>query len=414
MQCAIAACFGAEYFMNEQNEQNELNEQDLEEQKSSESTYSDLETASVSEQPKWLLDEQDEAAKKARFKIALFILIAGLLLGAWSTWTLFFAPKQKSKEAPIPASSATTDKEYVSDILYFMTDSIASFTSVEDRQFYIASCKNDTDEYYHYTVIYVKDEDLSRYQGYLDLWYHDDATLPEPSYITGYSALIPDDLVDYIKQGFYDYYDIIISEEEYHDYVLPIYIVVGDTKGEYKDTIWGIIALILGILLLVASVIILVSNGRDLSEVFAGDEDHRGSVLLGIIGAIIGASIGGLVWTIFGLLGYFVPIAGFIIAGLALAGYSFFCHKYEKFGAILCFILSALIILIATFMTTVFSSFSSLNDGAMGFISFADSVKITLAFVLGGEGTRAFWSDVVIGEILALVVGVFSLIKIGK
>ncbi|MBQ4563034.1 MAG: hypothetical protein IJA58_00975, partial [Lachnospiraceae bacterium] len=74
---------------------------------------------------------------------------------------------------------------------------------------------------------------------------------------------------------------------------------------------------------------------------------------LGIVGALIGALIGGVLWVVIGKMGYIAGIAGFVIIYLAAMGFKKGAKVLTRSGAVIAVIISALMIFAANYMLYV-------------------------------------------------------------
>lgn len=79
------------------------------------------------------------------------------------------------------------------------------------------------------------------------------------------------------------------------------------------------------------------------------EESRKG---LGIVAAIIGAILGGVVWTLVGYAGYIAAPVAILIFWLASTGYKKFGKKEDTFGYIFSGILVLIVVTIATYMAT--------------------------------------------------------------
>lgn len=89
------------------------------------------------------------------------------------------------------------------------------------------------------------------------------------------------------------------------------------------------------------------------------EQNHRGR---GIIGALLGAIAGGIIWTIIGCLGYVSGWIAALIFLLAQWGYKKLAGKEDSFGIIISVILGLLIIIPATYASYGFSVWQELNE----------------------------------------------------
>lgn len=71
------------------------------------------------------------------------------------------------------------------------------------------------------------------------------------------------------------------------------------------------------------------------------------NMLFGLIGAFLGAALGGLLWFGIGLLGFYAWVAGILGLFLAFKGYQWFGGKVSKLGAVLVFLIAISLVFIA-------------------------------------------------------------------
>lgn len=129
-------------------------------------------------------------------------------------------------------------------------------------------------------------------------------------------------------------------------------------------------------------------------------------VLLGIIGAIIGASIGGVLWTVVGHLGYIVWITGFLAIYLAFHGYRLLAGKVSPLGAFLVFVISILVIVVANLATWAWEFYDFYKHQYI--ISFFDAFKATPEIIFSDrELMKSFFIDLGIGVGVLFIGGLF-------
>ncbi len=104
------------------------------------------------------------------------------------------------------------------------------------------------------------------------------------------------------------------------------------------------------------------------------------NILLGVIGAILGAIPGFLIWLLIGKLGYIAVISGFILIAGILFGYKFFAKEINIFGYVFCFIL----VIFLVYFATKLSYCIAIHDGLKEYYtfkecysSFSDFLKIS-------------------------------------
>lgn len=384
-----------------------------------ETAYTDYYTAE-SEVKSTSPDLDDKQLKKLNRKHktkkvfgVLLVIISVLLF----FFTLLGSSGDSSKEStkvPKMVGDVTTEGEYVTDTMSYMTDWVANFTAAEDSVICLSIYDTETD--FHITPICIKASEMTAtFLPYLEWAYDVDAPEPEPYVLLGYSVPVEDDLKEYIIEGITDFYGFEFTEEMYSNYVMPVYIVIGDVKDTYDNFVMAAIFYVISAIALLFGCYFLmqkapVTNSYD--AMLTADE-RPSDLVFGIIGAIFGAAIGGVVWVLIGLGGMIVGYIGLLIFILAFGGFRLFCKNKDGFGAIYCFILSMVVVFVATFLVTVLQVHSSLNDGSIGYVSFGQGISFTIDYLKSGDAS-SFWKNVFFGELFVILAGGSSLAKIRK
>lgn len=115
-------------------------------------------------------------------------------------------------------------------------------------------------------------------------------------------------------------------------------------------------------------------------------EKHRG---LGILGALGGALLGGLIWTGIGCLGFISGWIAILIFFLAQAGYKKLNGEQDILGVIVSLVFGLLVIIPATYASYGFSLWRSLNDEFGSGFSFFE-VLVDMPMYMERYG---LWSD---------------------
>ncbi len=80
------------------------------------------------------------------------------------------------------------------------------------------------------------------------------------------------------------------------------------------------------------------------SEYYDEYEVYDSNIVLGIIGAIIGAALGSILWIVIGKIGFIAGIAGLLIAQGAFKGYEMLGGSLDKKGVIASVVISVFVI----------------------------------------------------------------------
>lgn len=134
----------------------------------------------------------------------------------------------------------------------------------------------------------------------------------------------------------------------------------------------------------------------------------RERVGLGILGALIGALIGGASIVILSRLGFIAAISGVLIAFCTLKGYELLAKKLSKTGIIICIVLLVITPFAAYNLELVWQFYSELKSYGM---TLADSVPFLTELMRDdAELLRMYLSE--LGMLYAFVaLGAFSIIR---
>ncbi|MGN1147531.1 MAG: hypothetical protein ACI4TB_03860, partial [Lachnospiraceae bacterium] len=130
----------------------------------------------------------------------------------------------------------------------------------------------------------------------------------------------------------------------------------------------------------------------------------------GVIGALIGAILGGLVWTAIGCLGYISGWVSVLIFFLAQAGYKKLNGKEDTFGVVISVVFGLLIIIPATYASYGFSVFQALNEGAHSHFNYFDVLLDLPMYMNRYELWGQFATNLFMGYAFTVVFGVFALL----
>lgn len=104
-------------------------------------------------------------------------------------------------------------------------------------------------------------------------------------------------------------------------------------------------------------------------------EPEKGSRALGILGAVAGALLGGLIWAVVGAFGLISGWIGLLIVVMAIKGYQLLSKREDdKFGTVISVILGLLVIAPATYLSGAWSYYRELNKVIPGYISFWEAL----------------------------------------
>lgn len=144
-------------------------------------------------------------------------------------------------------------------------------------------------------------------------------------------------------------------------------------------------------------------------------EEDTGSYVLGLVGAVGGAALGGVVWAVVLMLGYMASLVGLLIGWLSEKGYTLLKGKQGK-GKIVILILAIIFgVLLGTVAADGITLAKMMDNGELPGFVYGDIPNIILTLLTGdGEYRGATIKNIVMGLVFAAL-GVFALLrKAGK
>ena len=134
------------------------------------------------------------------------------------------------------------------------------------------------------------------------------------------------------------------------------------------------------------------------------------NVLLGTIGAFIGAALGGVIWIIIGELGFIAGLAGFAMMYFAIKGYSGLSGRLDKKGQIISIIIALVMIFVANYTSYALNFCKYYFDGNYSINNLMDSIKNLSSYLTYSNNWGSFLKDLAIGYALSIWSG-FGIIR---
>ena len=132
--------------------------------------------------------------------------------------------------------------------------------------------------------------------------------------------------------------------------------------------------------------------------------------ILGFIGSLLGASVGGILWIIIGALGYIAAISIIVILLGGILGYTLFTKKMGVIGSFLFILSSSIVIAVAHFMTTAFHFRSVLKAEGISSGFFEAAEQLFTYMNVSPEVGRKVWLDpyFIISLVITVIIGLLS------
>jgi len=126
------------------------------------------------------------------------------------------------------------------------------------------------------------------------------------------------------------------------------------------------------------------------------------NVVLGTIGAFLGAALGGVIWIIIGELGFIAGLAGFAMMYFAIKGYSGLSGRLDKKGQIISIIIALVMIFIANYTSYALNFCKYYFDGNYSINNLMDSIKNLSSYLTYSNNWGSFLKDLAIGYALSI------------
>jgi hypothetical protein len=149
------------------------------------------------------------------------------------------------------------------------------------------------------------------------------------------------------------------------------------------------------------------NNSLEVDEVTEG---ARSNILLGILGAFLGAAIGGVLWIVIGKLGFIAGIAGFVMMSFSIQGYRKFSGLLDKKGKIISLLIAFIMIFGAQYMSYALEYCKAYYSGIYSISNLSYSFKNVFDFLSLTESWSYFLKDLAIGYALSIWSG-YGIIK---
>jgi len=133
-----------------------------------------------------------------------------------------------------------------------------------------------------------------------------------------------------------------------------------------------------------------------------------GNLFLGIIGAIIGAALGSVVWILIGKAGFIAGIAGFLMAVLAMKGYSLLAGSMDRKGLVISILIVLLMIFAANYTSYALEICTANNTLSLS--GLIDAYQRLPGLLTAAKLWGSFSTDLAIAYFLTLL-SCFSLIR---
>jgi|GEM_PF-293522 len=132
--------------------------------------------------------------------------------------------------------------------------------------------------------------------------------------------------------------------------------------------------------------------------------------ILGFIGSLLGASVGGILWVIIGMFGYIAAISVIVILIGGIAGYTLFTKKMGVIGSVLFVLASSIVIAVSHFITVVFHFRSGLKAEGISSGFFETAEQLLTYMNVDSDIKGKVWFDpyFIIALVVIIIMGALS------
>ena len=351
----------------------------------------------------------EQTRKIKPLSIVCFVMAA--ILTAAAVFFIFFGkmPEKTQEQAdPTDVFYATGQDEYVYLKMQYLTEPIAYLEAVESMQYYIA-----IDSEWNPAVICLYDSEVPEYQPYIDwLYTEEEEGGPEEIQVTGYSVPYDDELRQFVIESYNYLFDVdFLNEDNFEEVFGKYYMTVGQSRDSYENFNIGIYCMLGVVILIIIGVwisykSIMETNVVNQENFLEAKRVYKGR---GVIGALLGALLGGVLWLVVGALGYISGWIGILIVLFANAGYKLFAKEESGFGTVVSLIFSLLVILPATYLAGVWTFYLELNEYVSEYIPLSRALSGYGEYLTKSDSWGGMIYNIVVGYVFMLVAGLYSI-----
>ena len=132
------------------------------------------------------------------------------------------------------------------------------------------------------------------------------------------------------------------------------------------------------------------------------------NVLAGIVGAFLFSLVGGAVWFLLDLVGFYAGISGLVGVVCAVTGYKLFAGNLSKKGVIIAFIISLLVLVLAWYLCFVKDLFQAYkewyaNKEISYMPTYAECVREGVLWLQEPDIAKGYFINLAIGIVLAVI-----------
>jgi len=338
----------------------------------------------------------------------IVLLIVGAMLLLVGVGILFrgsYVNRVKQGE-PEDICWATETGQYVYTHMQYMTEAVAVQEEVADMQYYIA-----WDSASFPAIVCIPDEEMETYQPYIDYLYGGaGGYAPREILVLGSAQPLNTELKNEITSAYLQIFGEEADVELFEEYIGEYCVQVGLSKVALPME--GIVFLCLGFAAIVFGIFLLYEKPVRNNIYGSGIRiDSKGSLGSGLLGALVGAGMGSVLWIFVGTLGFVCGWLGVVMVLLAYSGYKLVSNRSDQMGLILSVGSSAVMILLSTYFVWALDLYKEFNGMAPGCITLGNMLLELPSYISMAECWGLFAKDVGMGWLFSILAGGYYILR---
>ncbi len=309
----------------------------------------------------------------------------------------------EEKSEPVHLFYAEGAEEYSYIEIQCMTDYVAEQEYYTNLYYYIAF-----DAAFYPMIIALTEDKVAEYQEYIDwTYYGTDENIPAVQTVTGYSQPFEPELQKIVMETYNEIYGgEYVTSENFAEYFGNYFICPGKGNDAFKNFNFTVYGLVIGVVLLtfgMSKMNVAKEETPEEKRAHRYEPEPKPNRMAGIFGALIGATMGMLLWASLGALGWISGWIGVLMVMFAYTGYKLLAKKGDRFGWILSVVMSLILVIPSTYLGSVWGYYQEMNKNMPGFYSFVQALKFFPDYLVTYDAVSELVINTVIGYVFVVV-----------
>lgn len=308
----------------------------------------------------------------------------------------------------------------------FISEPFAEYSYGSSQGFYLVY----DEDMYGYIVCMNNDRLEEEFRANYDYTYEDIERVPALGYVEGYSVEIDEELKEYALDFCNDFWgEEFLDETNFSDYLGNYYLDTTLEPASEGSISTQVVMIVVGLIFVVIAITKAadvplqkteqeertnqdnpyMNDTETVSYSGSPEVEKPGSLLLALIGSVIGACVGGVLWVLIYKLGYIAGITGCVAAVGALTGFRLLGKRETTGGVVVwCVFISLVVLLLGNAVAYAWDFTEAFNEGSPGRAEFFTVLKQLPTVLKEYDCVGSFFGDWVMGVFFAALSG-FSL-----